>query len=198
MKSEAKFSADKKELRSYIKTKRKSVENKAEKDSLVAQNLLSLDEIKKAYTVLCYISLDDEICTDEIVRVLLDSGKSVGAPYCVDNNGNMDFYYITDFDDLRIQSFGVREPVIEKCKKVTSFDNTIIILPGLCFDSNGNRLGYGKGYYDRFLQIHSLISVGLCYNSLIVKKVPTDMYDKKADIIVTENDIIRINGGKNG
>ena len=198
MKSEAKFSADKKELRSYIKTKRKSVENKAEKDSLVAQNLLSLDEIKKADTVLCYISLDDEICTDEIVRVLLDSGKSVGAPYCVDNNGNMDFYYITDFDDLRIQSFGVRGPVIEKCKKVTSFDNTIIILPGLCFDSNGNRLGYGKGYYDRFLQIHSLISVGLCYNSLIVKKVPTDMYDKKADIIVTENDIIRINGGKNG
>ena len=198
MKSEAKFSADKKELRSYIKTKRKSVENKAEKDSLVAQNLLSLDEIKKAYTVLCYISLDDEICTDEIIRVLLDSGKSVGAPYCVDNNGNMDFYYITDFDDLRIQSFGVREPVIEKCKKVTSFDNTIIILPGLCFDSNGNRLGYGKGYYDRFLQIHSLISVGLCYNSLIVKKVPTDMYDKKADIIVTENDVIRINGGKNG
>ena len=198
MKSEAKFSADKKELRSYIKTKRKSVENKAEKDSLVAQNLLSLDEIKKADTVLCYISLDDEICTDEIVRVLLDSGKSVGAPYCVDNNGNMDFYYITDFDDLRIQSFGVREPVIEKCKKVTSFDNTIIILPGLCFDSNGNRLGYGKGYYDRFLQIHSLISVGLCYNSLIVKKVPTDMYDKKADIIVTENDIIRINGWKNG
>lgn len=198
MKSEAKFSADKKELRSYIKTKRKSVENKAEKDSLVAQNLLSLDEIKKADTILCYISLDDEICTDEIVRVLLDSGKSVGAPYCVDNNGNMDFYYITDFDDLRIQSFGVREPVIEKCKKVTSFDNTIIILPGLCFDPNGNRLGYGKGYYDRFLQIHSLISVGLCYNSLIVKKVPTDMYDKKADIIVTENDIIRINGGKNG
>lgn len=198
MKSEAKFSADKKELRSYIKIKRKSVENKAEKDSLVTQNLLSLDEIKKADTVLCYISLDDEICTDEIVRVLLDSGKSVGAPYCVDNNGNMDFYYITDFDDLRIQSFGVREPVIEKCKKVTSFDNTIIILPGLCFDSNGNRLGYGKGYYDRFLQIHSLISVGLCYNSLIVKKAPTDMYDKKADIIVTENDIIRINGGKNG
>lgn len=198
MKSEAKFSADKKELRSYIKTKRKSVENKAEKDSLVAQNLLSLDEIKKADTILCYISLDDEIYTDEIVRVLLDSGKRVGAPYCVDNNGNMDFYYITDFDDLRIQSFGVREPVIEKCKKVTSFDNTIIILPGLCFDSNGNRLGYGKGYYDRFLQIHSLISVGLCYNSLIVKKVPTDMYDKKADIIVTENDIIRINGGKNG
>lgn len=198
MKSEAKFSADKKELRSYIKIKRKSVENKAEKDSLVAQNLLSLDEIKKADTILCYISLDDEICTDEIVRVLLDSGKSVGAPYCIDNNGNMDFYYITDFDDLRIRSFGVREPVIEKCKKVTSFDNTIIILPGLCFDSNGNRLGYGKGYYDRFLQIHSLISVGLCYNSLIVKKVPTDMYDKKADIIVTENDIIRINGGKNG
>ena len=159
---------------------------------------MSLDEIKKADTVLCYISLDDEICTDEIVSALLGLGKRVGAPYCVDNNGNMDFYYITDFDDLKIQSFGVREPVIEKCKKVTSFDNTIIILPGLCFDSNGNRLGYGKGYYDRFLQIHSLISVGLCYNSLIVKNVPTDTYDKKVDLIVSENGVVNVNGGKNG
>lgn len=198
MKSEAKFSADKKELRSYIKSKRKSVENKAEKDSLIAQNLLSLDEIKNADTVLCYLSLEDEVCTDGIVTSLLNMGKKVGAPYCVDNDGNMDFYYITDFDDLRIQSFGVREPVLEKCEKITSFDNAIIILPGLCFDKNGNRLGYGKGYYDRFLQIHSLISVGLCYNSLIVKKVPTDMYDKKANIIVTENDIIKTNGGENG
>lgn len=198
MKSEAKFSADKKELRSYIKAKRKSIENKVEKDILIAQNLLSLDEIKNADTVLCYLSLDDEVCTDEIVTALLNMGKKVGAPYCVDNDGNMDFYYITDFDDLRIQSFGVREPVLEKCEKITSFDNAVIILPGLCFDKNGNRLGYGKGYYDRFLQIHSLISVGLCYNSLIVKKVPTDMYDKKADIIVTENDIIKTNGGKNG
>ena len=198
MKSEAKFSADKKELRSYIKSKRKTIENKAEKDSLISQNLLSLDEIKNADTVLCYLSLDDEVCTDGIVTALLNMGKKVGAPYCVDNDGNMDFYYITGFDDLRIQSFGVREPVIEKCEKITSFDKAVIILPGLCFDKNGNRLGYGKGYYDRFLQIHSLISVGLCYNSLIVKKVPTDMYDKKADIIVTENDIIKTNGGKNG
>lgn len=198
MKSEAKFSADKKELRSYIKTKRKSIENKVEKDSLIAQNLLSLDEIKKADTVLCYISLDDEICTDEIVSALLASGKRVGAPYCLDNKGNMDFYYITDFDDLKIQSFGVREPVIEKCKKVASFDNTIIILPGLCFDKNGNRLGYGKGYYDRFLQFHSLISVGLCYNSLIVKNVPTDIFDKKVDLIVSENGVVNVNGGKNG
>ena len=147
---------------------------------------------------MCYLSLDDEVCTDGIVTALLNMGKKVGAPYCVDNDGNMDFYYITDFDDLRIQSFGVREPVLEKCEKIASFDNAVIILPGLCFDKNGNRLGYGKGYYDRFLQIHSLISVGLCYNSLIVKKVPTDMYDKKADIIVTENDIIKTNGGKNG
>lgn len=198
MKSEAKFSADKKELRSYIKSKRKTIENKAEKDSLISQNLLSLDEIKNADTVLCYLSLDDEVCTDGIVTALLNMGQKVGAPYCVDKDGNMDFYYITDFDDLRIQSFGVREPVLEKCEKITSFDNAVIILPGLCFDKNGNRLGYGKGYYDRFLQIHSLISVGLCYNSLIVKKVPTDMYDKKADIIVTENDIIKTNGGKNG
>ena len=184
MKSEAKFSADKKELRSYIKAKRKSIENKVEKDILIAQNLLSLDEIKKADTVLCYISLDDEICTDEIVSALLDLGKRVGAPYCVDNNGNMDFYYITDFDDLKIQSFGVREPVIEKCKKVTSFDNTIIILPGLCFDSNGNRLGYGKGYYDRFLKTTNAYKIGLIHRDLVVENVYSREWDISVDKLI--------------
>ncbi|MDO4363610.1 MAG: 5-formyltetrahydrofolate cyclo-ligase [Clostridia bacterium] len=198
MKSEVKFSADKKNLRALIKAERKNIENKAQKDCLIAQNLFALDEYKNAKTILCYMSLDDEISTDEIVSTSFENGKRVAVPFCVDNKGNMDFYYIKDFDDLRVQSFGVREPITEKCTKVMSFDNALIVLPGLCFDKYGNRLGYGKGYYDRFLQIHSLISVGLCYNSLIVKNVPTDIYDKKVDLIVSENGVVNVNGGKNG
>lgn len=198
MKSEVKFSADKKELRSLMKFRRKNITDKIQRDCSITQNLLALDKYKDAKTVLCYMSLDDEIGTDEIVSTSLKNGKRVAVPFCVDNDGNMDFYYINSLDDLSVQSFGVREPIIEKCEKVTAFENTIIILPGLCFDKTGNRLGYGKGYYDRFLQIHPLISVGLCYNSLIVKNVPTDEYDKKVDIIVFENGVINVNGGKNG
>lgn len=198
MKSEVKFSADKKELRSLMKSRRKNITDKIQRDCSVTQNLFALDKYKNAKTVLCYMSLDDEICTDEIVRTSLKNGKRVAVPFCVDNDGNMDFYYINSLNDLSVQSFGVREPIIEKCEKVTTFENTIIILPGLCFDKTGNRLGYGKGYYDRFLQIHPLISVGLCYNSLIVKNVPIDEYDKKVDIIVSENGVINVNGGKNG
>ena len=198
MKSEVKFSADKKELRSLMKSRRKNITDKIQRDCSVTKNLFALDKYKNAKTVLCYMSLDDEICTDEIVRTSLKNGKRVAVPFCVDNDGNMDFYYINSLNDLSVQSFGVREPIIEKCEKVTTFENTIIILPGLCFDKTGNRLGYGKGYYDRFLQIHPLISVGLCYNSLIVKNVPIDEYDKKVDIIVSENGVINVNGGKNG
>lgn len=198
MKSEVKFSTDKKALRKFIKSERKNIKDQNQKDSLIIQNLFKLDEYNNAKTVLCYMSLPDEISTDEIVVNSINSGKNVAVPYCIDDNGNMDFYYIKSFDDLSVGSFGVREPILDKCKKVESFDDAVIILPGLCFDENGNRLGYGKGYYDRFLQIHSLISVGLCYNSFIVKNVPTDIYDKKADFIVSESDVLKINGGKNG
>lgn len=198
MKSEVKFSTNKKELRRLIKSERQNIKNKAQKDLLIIQNLFRLDEYKSAETVLCYMSLSDEVATDKIIVESIKNGKNVAVPYCVDSDGNMDFYYIKSFDDLKTGSFGVREPIIEKCKKVESFNGAVIILPGLCFDKNGNRLGYGKGYYDRFLQIHSLISVGLCYNSLIVENIPTDIYDKKADFIVCENGVLKINGGKNG
>ena len=68
----------------------------------------------------------------------------------------------------------------------------------LCFDKSGNRLGYGKGYYDRYLQNHSLISFGLCYNRLIIDYVVNDAYDKRVDFVVSEKRIITCNGGQNG
>lgn len=186
MKSENQFSQDKKALRKYIKVERTKIENKTLLDSKICMNFLSSSLYNDAKTVLTYCSLPDEINTDIIIKTALRDGKKVAVPYCIDDAGNMTFYYINSFDDLHIGSFGVREPNTDKCKEVSDFDGALIVLPGLCFDENNYRLGYGKGYYDRFLEKYSLISVGLCYNSLIVKKVPTDIYDKKADFVITE------------
>lgn len=190
---------DKKELRIAVKADRKAIKDKVEKDRLIIEKLKSLSCYREAKKVLCYLSLDAEIKTDEIIDYSLKTGKRVAVPFCVDKEGNMEFYLINSIDDTKTGSFNIREPNTEKCLRLDDFSNSIIIVPGLCFDKNGNRLGYGKGYYDRFLKKYSLISVGLCYNSLVKNEIPVNEYDEKVDYIVTEDLIINVkDGGKNG
>ncbi len=109
----------------------------------------------------------------------------------------MDFYLINSLDDLKEGTFGVREPDTSKCKKLTDYSNSLIIVPGICFDESGCRIGYGKGYYDIFLKKYPFISVGLCYNSFVLEELPANEHDENVNIIVTDKRIIKI-GGKNG
>ena len=189
----------KNELRTSVKAERLLIKSKTDSDSKIISKLLKLKEYENAETILCYLSLNGEITTDDFITESLKNGKRVAIPYCVDKNGLMEFYLINSLNDTQIGSFNVREPNIKKCKRITDFNNSIIVVPGLCFDVKGYRLGYGKGYYDRFLENYPFISVGLCYNSLIKNKIITDKYDKSVDIIISEDKIIRVNdGGKNG
>jgi 5-formyltetrahydrofolate cyclo-ligase len=169
--------------------------DKFNNDSAIAKQLFDFTYYKNAKTILCYASLDDEISTDDIIVNSLNEGKTVALPYCIDNNGHMEFYIISSFDDLTIGSFNVREPDIKKCKKLTDYSDSIIIVPAMCFDKKGFRLGYGKGYYDRFLQNYPFISIGLCYNTFIKEKIPTDKYDKSVNYIITQSKIIDCNSG---
>lgn len=183
------------ELRKTLLFARKRIVKKASKDIDIASKLIETDEFKNASQILLYMALDDEINIDALVDFARIKGKSVAVPYCVNNNGDMEFYYINTLDDLVVGSFGVREPNIDICKKVTDFDKSIIIVPGIAFDTNGYRLGYGKGYYDRFLQNHTLISFGLCYNSLVLNQLPIDDFDKSVDYIITETRLIDAKNG---
>ena len=189
----------KQELRKKSREIRWQISNKKECDYSICEKLCSLELYKKSEIVLIYVSLDDEVETDLIIKNALKDKKKVAVPFCTDNMGNMDFYLIDSLYDLKIGSFNVREPDINSCKKLCSFENSIIIVPALCFDKSGNRLGFGKGYYDRFLAKHSFISVGLCYDELLVEYVPTDEHDKQVDYIITQSTVIKCdNGGKNG
>ena len=189
----------KKELRTKLKQERKELADKANKDILISNKLFSLEQYKNSKTVFCYASLDDEINTDGIMLRVLKDGKRLALAYCRDNKGNMDFYYISSLSQLKCGSFNVREPDVNVCEKAVGFIDAIVIVPGLCFDKKGNRLGYGKGFYDRFLERFDNNSVGLCYDEMLINEVPADKYDKKVDIIVTQSSIIICNnGGKNG
>jgi 5-formyltetrahydrofolate cyclo-ligase len=186
----------KSQLRKEIRDKRKNILNKSLTDEQIIDLLLSSTYYKNAKTVLCYASLDDEISTDKIIAKSLSDGKNLALPYCKDNMGNMDFYLIKSFDDLQVGSFNVREPNIIKCDKLVDFTDSIIIVPAMCFDKKGYRLGYGKGYYDRFLQNYSFISIGLCYNTFVKSKIPIDEYDQSVDYIITQSKIIDCNSGE--
>lgn len=198
MKSEKQFSQDKSALRKELKNARKLLKNKLELSNEICKAFLETKDYKECSTLLCYVSFGDEVNTLNILSHALEQNKIVAVPVCIDKSGNMDFYIIKSIDDLHIGSFGILEPRINECEKLNDIKNAVIVVPALCFDAFGNRLGYGKGYYDRFLQKHSLISFGLCYNSLIQKNVPVDKYDQKVDYVITEKQIINCNGGQNG
>lgn len=175
----------KNDLRKELLKRRKAVKDKHIKDKIIQDKLLSLKEYKHSKLILLYASLDDEISTDNLVLDALESGKCVALPRCIDKNGNMSFYIINSFKDLEIGNFNVREPK-KNCEVVTDFSDSLCVVPALSFDRTNYRIGYGKGYYDRFLQNNNCFSVGLCYNELMSEKLPVDEYDKSVDIVLTD------------
>ncbi len=180
----------KKELRKKFKKLRNNLIDKEVKDELICSNFLNSDLYKNSEQILCYSSLNSEIETDKIINKAFCDNKKVALPVCEDLNGIMNFYYVGSFNDIKIGAFGIKEPDVLKCKKVIDFNGALCVVPAFSFDENGYRLGYGKGYYDRFLEKCALISAGLCYNEFLSSSLPVDKYDKNVMYIFTEDKII--------
>ncbi len=181
--------SEKNELRKELKAFRKAVHNKND-DADIVNHLIQSELFKTSEAVLLYAALDDEINIDSVICASLDMGKKTALPVCADNKGTMSFYYISSPDDLKTGFFSVREPDIKKCRICDDFKNSICVVPGIAFDRRGYRLGYGKGYYDRFLENFSSLSVGLCYNELLKSFLPCDKFDRSVDYIITQKGII--------
>ncbi len=182
----------KNKLRKKYKNIRNNLSNKSKLDETIFDKVVSLESYKKSNFIIAYVSTKIEVDTRKIIEFSLSQGKKVAVPKCIDGTRNMDFYFINSFDDLETGTFSVLEPKHNLCVKVENFKNSICIVPGLAFDGKGYRLGYGKGYYDRFLNNYKGKKIGLCYcrctlNSLIVGK-----FDKHVDLLITEKYIRRI------
>lgn len=150
--------------------------------------------LKNIKTVLTYVSFGDEAGTTKIIEHLLAEGFSVAVPGC-GACGKMDFYRINSMDDLTPSKWGILEPDPVEENIVKDFNETLCIVPGMAFDLNGNRTGYGGGYYDRFLAAaHNVTAAGLCYDSLIYDEVPSEPHDISVDYIITEKGLFKING----
>lgn len=183
---------DKVELRNKYKSVR-SENNSYIADATIYHAFVEHVKLLNIDTLFLYYAKDTEISTIEFIRYALEKGIKVALPKCSNRDGAMDFYIISDFDTQLVEGmFSIMEPDTEKCVKATDTVNSICIVPGLSFDKRGYRLGYGKGYYDRFLSKFKGKSIGLCYNACLCDELPFDKYDRKVDTIITEKEIISL------
>lgn len=179
----------KSELRARFKEVRAAMppEKKAQKDQAILKCALSLPEYKNCRTLLCYVSTDREIDTKKLITQAISDGKTVAVPYCIDGTRNMDFYRISSIDDLVPRTFGVLEPVPEKSGRIEEFSSAVCVLPGLAYDLMGFRLGYGGGYYDRFLSREFTgRTIGLCYSECTLARIRHGRFDVACDLLVTD------------
>lgn len=176
------------DLRSLYKKKRMQLPEKIKNsmDSSILNRVTALKQYKSSKQVFTYVSKDIEVDTIEFIKKALKDGKKVGVPRCITDKRLMEFYYIESLSQLESGAFGVLEPDPSKCRSVTDFSNGFCIVPGLSFDSDGFRLGYGKGYYDRFLARFGGITVGLCYCNCMRWKLPHGYFDKPVNFVITE------------
>ncbi|MBE5885480.1 MAG: 5-formyltetrahydrofolate cyclo-ligase [Lachnospiraceae bacterium] len=185
--------SQKKELRKEAKLYRKSLSEKdrLDKSSTIMGNLKALKEFQKAEVILMYASLPDEVETLSLIDELLQEGKK--DVYCpVTQDDEMDFYKISSVDDLKEGNFHVLEPepLEEKVLELQKDVAYCMLMPGLMFDKTGNRLGYGKGYYDKYLarvtENVSLTTIALSYEAMVKDKIPAEDTDWCANYVVTE------------
>ncbi len=186
----------KKELREKYKQIRRDMPAnvKQERDKQIFTRLIDMEAYKKSNLILTYVSTDIEVDTIKFIEYALNDNKTVAVPRCIDGTRDMDFYIIKSIDDLEQGSFSVLEPVPDKCQKLELFDDAFCIVPALLYDSYGYRLGYGKGYYDRFLSAHkNMFRVGIGYCCCMTTKLIHGHFDVAVNTIVTEKYIKKCN-----
>lgn len=161
-------------------------EIKEQRDEAIADQVRRLWQYENNDVLLIYVSTDIEVDTFRIIRRALADGKRVAVPRCVPDTRNMEFYYIQSTDELEPGMFGVLEPAACPEKMYRPNDRGLCIVPAFSYDWNGYRLGYGKGYYDRFLSRFEGNIVGICYSDCVQRTLPHGRYDRPVELLVTE------------
>lgn len=181
-------------LRKKYKEIRKSIlpDEKISLDDRIYENIISSPYYEENHVILVYVSLFDEVNTDKLIKKAFSDKKLVFAPKCRDKLGNMDFYRIDSFDDLNNGFYGIREPKENLSELYDKKLGGICLVPGLSFSRDGYRLGYGKGYYDRFISGNKdIFYIGICYERQLSENLLHDEYDRKVNAVITENSLWR-------
>lgn len=179
-------------IRDMISSKRQSLTGKyiSEKSITIAEKFFSTNEYKKSKNILAYYPFRNEIDTTAIITGSLNDNKKIILPKVFKKDLKL-FYVDNPEEQLSSGSFGIMEPLESKCKTAERDVLDIVIVPGLAFDRNFNRIGYGGGFYDRFLKNikKSIIKIALCFDFQLLSSVPNTENDIKTDIVITEKKV---------
>ena len=164
-----------------------------EKSAIVKSRLYSLPEFKKAKNILFYVSFNNEVDTQRIIKELLNKKeKSIIVPFVEKNNPILQLSELHNFDELEPKTFGILEPKGSFIRDFNPEKLDLIVVPGLVFFKDGHRIGYGYGYYDKFLKTlkKKPVKIGLAFDFQIAEKIPHEEHDVPMDVIITEKRII--------
>lgn len=183
----------KRDLKLSLRAERIQMSERAvrEKSLRVYRQLIEMPAYQLARCIACYVSIKNEVDTKTVIQKAIDSGKQVGVPVTRED-GDMNFQAIAGLSDLRPVHYGLREPVPDSQKVLLSHTIDLILIPGIAFDRRGHRIGSGGGYYDRFLARTEAVRIGLSYAFQITDRVPAEPHDVKMDLIITEDEVIKI------
>lgn len=188
---------NKKEVRNYMTELKRNLSTSQiqEYSKAIRECLLNETSFINCTHLFCYVAFNQEVLTNDIINLALSRNIKVAVPKIIDNE--MKFYEINSLNGLQTNSYGILEPVTNNTSIMEAVpklnQNNLVIVPGLAFDKNKNRIGYGKGYYDSFFHKYKYIpmqKIALTFDFQVVNQLPADEFDIKVDKIITNTQII--------
>ena len=187
--------AEKKQMREAILALRDAMPPvvRADASRAIIEKICGLSAYQHAGTVLVYSGFGSEIDTQAMIERAFADGKTVALPRVDRSTQSLAMHSVKSLGELVASKWGIREPSAE-APVISASGIEFILMPGVAFDRTGNRLGYGRGYYDKLLTSvdPALARVAGAFSCQIVVKVPVGSHDQKIDTIITENEIINI------
>lgn len=168
-----------------------SAEEKEKRDAKICSYASALVSFRHADYVLLYAATDNEINVDPLAEAALAAGKKVAFPRCDKENHTMTYHIVSALDELEPGAYGIREPAADAplYDPELSLGSAVCFVPGLVYDKAGFRLGYGKGFYDRYLAAFAGCTIGVVYSDYILPAVPRGRYDVAVNTLLTEKGV---------
>lgn len=162
--------------------------------NIITEKILGSYLYKKSNTIMTFISFSNEVNTHNLIKESISNKKRIIVPITFPKTKEIRPSEISNFDELEIGFYNILTPKKEFIRLINPMEIELTIVPGLAFDRNGYRIGYGGGYYDRFLSLYpDIIKIGIAFDLQIVDSLPREEFDIPVDFIVTEKEIIKCN-----
>ena len=161
---------------------------------IITNKLLQLDCIKNAKTIMLYLDFNNEVCTDNLIKKLISLDKIVASPITLKEERKLIPCQITNLEKgIQYGAYNIREPKPQCSPEIDIKKLDVVIVPAVAYDKNCYRLGYGGGFYDRFLENlrEDATTIGIAFDLQIFDEVPKEDHDAQLDYIVTESTILK-------